>query len=125
MVVNVAISFELVMLSTFATVVYVPPQAPVLLVKTNNLVSNPCTTVSVVVLPSPVNLYHTPIVPVVDEFGAVSDTAFTVVPAKADVAQGKLVAPEQASFEGGDAVVKDHVLHPEASPTPFFGTILK
>ncbi len=61
----------------------------------------------------------------VDEFGAVSDTAFTVVPAKADVAQGKLVASEHASFEGGEAVVKDHVLHPEASPTPFFGTILK
>ncbi len=51
--------------------------------------------------PVPVNLYHTPIVPVVDGFGAVSEMAPTVVPAKLDVAQGNAVAPEHASFDGG------------------------
>ena len=71
--VNVVVSFVLVVLSTFATVVYVPPQAPVLLVNTNKRVSKLCTTVIVVDCPSPTNVYHTPIVPVVDELGGVSD----------------------------------------------------
>jgi hypothetical protein len=60
----------------------------------------------------------------VDELGAVSETAFTVVPAKLEVPQGKLVAPEQLSFDGGFNVVKDQVLHPVAGPTEFRGTIL-
>ena len=65
----------------------------------------------VVCPPSPVNVYHTPKLDAnPPPPGAVSETEFTVVPAKLDVAQGKEVAAEQLSFDGGGMVVVNVLL---------------
>ncbi len=67
--------------------------------------------------PSPVKLYHTPIVPDVEAFGAVSLIAPTVVPEIVPDAQGRFVAPEHASLDGLTAIEIETVPeHPLAVP---------